>query len=96
MRFQQENPKMAKTRRKKASGDIKILGGLDAITSLLVKAKKTGKKTLRDSQIRTGFAVSVGGSRKQVVLRQRASDPGRPQPADSDPRDPIVIRCDQD
>jgi hypothetical protein len=57
---------MAKTRRKKASGDVKILGGLDAITSLLVKAKKTGKKTLRDSQIRTGFAVSVGGAESRL------------------------------
>jgi hypothetical protein len=46
LRFEQENPKMAKTRRKKASGDVKILGGLDAITSLLVKAKKTAKRRL--------------------------------------------------
>jgi hypothetical protein len=87
---------MARKRRKGASRDIKILGGLDAITKLLVKARKTGRKRLTDAQIRTGFAVSVGGSRKQVVLRSRASDPGRPQPADRDPRDPIHIRCDQD
>jgi hypothetical protein len=93
---EQENPQMAKKKRKRASRDIKVLGGLDAITKLLVKAHKTGRQRLTDAQIRTGLAVSVGGIRKQVVLRRRASDPGRPQPADRDPRDPIHIRCDQD
>ena len=76
--------------------DIKVFGGVDALTNLLVKAQKTGKKRLKEEDIQTGLAVSVGESRKKVLLRRRASDPGTPQPSDRDPRDPIVIRCDQD
>ena len=87
---------MATKNKNGESGDVRIYGGVEAITKLLVAAHKTGKKRLKDEDIKTGFAVSVGGKRKQVALRRRASDPGRPQPADSDPRDPIIIRCDQD
>jgi hypothetical protein len=45
----------------RAFKDIELLGGWDAVTKLLA-AQKTGKRRLKDEQIKTGLAVSVGGS----------------------------------
>jgi len=88
---------MAKKKSEKSrSRDVEIKGDLNSITKLLEIAQKPGKKRLKDTQIRTALAVSVGGVTKRVALRQRASDPGTRLPADRDPKDPIVIRCDQD
>jgi len=76
--------------------DIEILGGLDAITKLLTTTQKTGKRRLKDEQIRTGLTLSVGGVRKQVVLQRRKSDRCRFR-GDRDPRDPLgPYHCDSD
>jgi hypothetical protein len=76
--------------------DIKILGGLDAITKLMNMAQKTGKRRLRDQQIRTGLRVSIGGVRKELVLLRRKSDKCGFR-HDSDSKDDIgPLHCDND
>jgi hypothetical protein len=89
---------MARTKTQSASEDIQILG-LDAITKLLEMAQKTGKKRLKNEQIKTGLAISVGGSVKQVVVLRRRSDRcGVQVSSDRDPTDPVhaVSHCDND
>jgi hypothetical protein len=78
----------------RAFKDIELLGGWDAVTKLLA-AQKTGKRRLKDEQIKTGLAVSVGGVRKRLVLQKRRSDHWGLE-ADSDPGDPVRLRVDLD
>jgi hypothetical protein len=76
--------------------DVQILGGLDAVTKLLALTQKTGKRRLRNEQIRTGLTLSVGGVRKQVVLERRKSDRCRFL-GDRDSRDRLgPYHCDSD
>ena len=79
----------------RAFKDIELLGGWDAVTKLLTTAQKTGKRRLKDEQIKTGIAVSVREVRKQVVLQKRRSDHWGLE-ADSDPGDPVRLRVDLD
>jgi hypothetical protein len=76
--------------------DIKIRGGLDAITKIMSMAQKTGKRRLRDEQIKTGLTLSVGRVQKNVMLLRRKSDKCR-FIHDNDSGDDIgPLHCDND
>ena len=83
------------TKKRATKQKTAITGDVGAIKNLLVRGAGR-KRSLKDRQIMTELSVAGPSGTKRVAVLQRASDPGTETRHDRDPRDPIVIHCDQD